>query len=603
MRANYGKATRKFFTDNVNIIQLIDIGDSPIFESATTYTNILIFNKYKQSNLPKVWDVNSIYRPNVSLDDLLTESNISIPIFSEKAFTVLTTEQAAIKDKIETIGTPLKDWDVEINYGIKTGFNDAFIIDGAKKDEFIAKDPKNAEIIKPILRGRDIKKYSASFADLWLINTHNGYKDSQGNRINPVNIEKYPAIKEHLDQYYGKLAKRQDKGVTPYNLRNCAYFEEFEKEKIMWLEMSPQSNFMYNKDTTFVLNSGYIMNGCNLKYLLAVLNSSLLSWYFPFISTDVRGNTRRYFKQYVENLPIPQNNETDRMLFENIVNDILEAKKSDPNSDTSALESKIDQLVYKLYDLTEEEIKIVESSVKNTKPKPKTNEALDGLLNQQPLYFSFDMLKSQLESESVKVANSTLKTYMSRLVADGKVFDAGKGWYSKLEKELRLDTTPLKKLLKILKNSFPLLDVSCWSTEQINPFTHHMLGKHILFVYVDADAVSSVHEILLDNGYNSYANPKKPEIEKSFRLIEKTVIVRPSVAKQPESLNGTTPIEKILADLLFENSRLNIMLSEEATQVVKNAVKSGRINISAMISYAKRREVVLVDVNQLFPEK
>jgi len=154
-----------------------------------------------------------------------------------------------------------------------------------------------------------------------------------------------------------------------------------------------------------------------------------------------------------------------------------------------------------------------------------------------------------------------------------------------------LDTKPLGQVFEILNQAFPLLEFSCWSTEQINSFTHHMLGKHILFVYVDTDAINSVHEILLDNDCNSYANPGKSEIEKTFRIAEKTVIIRSTVAKQPKSINGASPIEKILVDLLFENRKLNIMASNEVEMVIENILKSGTINISSMLSYISRREM------------
>lgn len=602
MRAGYGKETRKFFADNINIEQLIDIGDCPIFESATTYTNILIFRKGKQLNLPQVWDVNSIYRPNVDLDELLTESNISIPIFSEEAYIILPAKQTEIKNKIERIGTPLKDWDIKINFGIKTGFNEAFIIDGTKKDELISKDSKNSEIIKPILRGRDIKKYSANFADLWIVNTHNGLKSENVDRID---VEKdYHSIFNHFKKYEDKLQKRQDKGDHWTNLRNCAYLKEFQKEKIVWAEIVYDSAFYYDDQGFYPEATVFIMTGECLKFITAFLNSKLLTFAFKLFYSggDLRGNTFRYKKAFLERLPIPKLSAIDREPFEALVDKIIEVKKISPDADITKLEENIDQLVYKLYDLSPEEIKIVESSLGGKKSEPAINQTLDKLLNNQPEYFSYVMLKSDLEAEGVEVADSTLQTYMSRLVAEGKVYGAGKGWYSNIRKEFDLDMTPVKDLIAVLKSSFPLLEVSCWSTEQINSFTHHMLGKHILFVHVDADAVSSVNEILLDNGYNSYANPGKPEIEKSFRLLEKTVIVRPSVAKQPESNNGAAPIEKILVDLLFENRKLNIMSSVETEQVVKNAIESGRINISGMISYAKRREVDVKLMNQGSPD-
>ena len=142
---------------------------------------------------------------------------------SSESWVILSEIEQRIKAKIEAVGTPLKDWDIQINYGIKTGFNEAFIINGEKRKELIAQDPKSAEIIRPILRGRDIKRYGYEFADLYLINTHNGVKEKG---IKRINIEDYPAVKAYLDLFYPQLEKRADQGDTPYNLRNCAYIEE-----------------------------------------------------------------------------------------------------------------------------------------------------------------------------------------------------------------------------------------------------------------------------------------------------------------------------------------------------------------------------------------
>ena len=221
--------------------------------------------------------------------------------------------------------------------------------------------------------------------------------------------------------------------------------------------------------------------------------------------------------------------------------------------------------------------------------KTKTNELLDKLLDKQPVYFSYDMLKSQLKAKNASVADSTLKSYMSRLVADNSIYDAGKGWYSNIREKFNLDTEPLKELIEVLNKSFPLLGFSCWSTEQINLFTHHMLGRHISFVYTDSDAVDTVTEVLLDNGYNAYSDPQKNDIEKYFRPIEKTVIIRPLKTKEPETIDGAAPVEKIMVDLIFENQRFNFMSQEEAQEVIKKASDSGRISVATLVSYAERR--------------
>jgi len=214
-----------------------------------------------------------------------------------------------------------------------------------------------------------------------------------------------------------------------------------------------------------------------------------------------------------------------------------------------------------------------------------------------PLYFSYDCIKSKLLTKA-EIKDSTLQTYLSREVAEKNIFSAGKGWYSKQGKEFQLNTEPVQKMIELLKQKFPLLEISCWSTEQINSFTHHMLGKHITFIYTDIDAVDSMHEFLLDNGYNSYANPTKKEIEKHFRVINSTVVLRPSIAKQPEDIKGASSIEKLLVDLIFENRKLNIMPEDEIECIFEGILRYGRINVSALFSYAKRREMNIQEIKK-----
>ena len=186
--------------------------------------------------------------------------------------------EQAIRRKMQTIGTPLKKWDGKINSGIKTGHNLAFVIDDTTKQALIDESSKYAEIIKPMFRGRDIRRYQANWAKLWLIDTHNGYDD--GDDVPTVNIDDYPAIKNHLDKFYSQLEKRYDKGKTPYNLRNCAYHEDFQKEKLVWAELCSSGNaFSYDTNGSFVLNTAYIMTGISLRYLLAILNSNTILFY------------------------------------------------------------------------------------------------------------------------------------------------------------------------------------------------------------------------------------------------------------------------------------------------------------------------------------
>jgi len=345
MRANYGEKLRKFFLNKTEIIELIDFGDSQIFSEATTYTNILIFAKSRTQNITvKAWDLSKVYRSEMSLDRMLVDNKFTKAVFTPDGYIVMDERLLSIKERIEIVGLLLRDWDVSINYGIKTGFNDAFIIDGKTKDNLIALDAKNSELIKPVLRGRDIKSYSIVFSDRWLINTHNGYQD-----ILTISVDEYPVIKQHLNQYWKELSNRQDKGVSLYNLRSCAYLSEFKKEKIVWLEMSPKPNFAISVEEIYVLNTSYILTGRHLKWVLAILNSSILDCYFAFVSTDVRGNTRRYIKQYVEMLPVVPYQLSTGIIVETLVDYLQWLDKTGNKLAFAFFVQLIDALVYELY--------------------------------------------------------------------------------------------------------------------------------------------------------------------------------------------------------------------------------------------------------------
>lgn len=234
------------------------------------------------------------------------------------SWVILSPIEQSIKRKIEAVGTPLKDWDVQINYGIKTGYNDAFIISTEKREEILAncqsedERKRTAELIRPILRGRDIKRYGYNWANLWLINTHNGIRG----KLERIHIEDYPAVKAHLDQYWNKISKRADKGETPYNLRNCAYLEDFSKPKIVYMEIQtdnptegyPFPCFSFDERNSIVLNTAYIMcsDSVDVRYILGVLNSSVGRMIARFYVTQLQERQFRMLAQYLANFPISQ---------------------------------------------------------------------------------------------------------------------------------------------------------------------------------------------------------------------------------------------------------------------------------------------------------
>ena len=242
-----------------------------IFENAIVDTSILMVRAGKSSEMGLAVDMDRLsdrrFPPVQSVWGQLRPEK-------EKPWSALSAIERSIMDKMEAIGTPLKDWDIDINYGIKTGYNTAFIIDSEMRAEIIAQDPKSDEIIKPVLRGRDIQRYQAQWAQLWLIDTHNGYGD-----VPPINIDDYPAVKTHLNKFYERLVLRHDKGLTPYNLRNCAYQAQFKKEKLFWMHMSPRGRFAYSDSEIYCNQKAFLLTGYSLKYLCAILNSILVTWF------------------------------------------------------------------------------------------------------------------------------------------------------------------------------------------------------------------------------------------------------------------------------------------------------------------------------------
>ena len=275
------------------------------------------------------------------------------------SWVILSPIELSIKRKIEAVGTPLKDWDINIYRGVLTGYNEAFIISTEKREEILAncqsedERERTAELIRPILRGRDIKRYGYNWANLWLINTHNGIRG----KLERIHIEDYPAVKAHLDQYWDRISKRADKGDTPYNLRNCAYLEDFNKPKIVWGEISDRSKFAFEAYGSFIPEATtFLMVGSDLSYLLCVLNSPLSEWFFSKVGTTTGVGTVRWKKYTIQELLIPFVNVKLRQLFQQIVEKYVIG-----NITSEQLSKYSNKILYEVVGLIDEEIEFVEN--------------------------------------------------------------------------------------------------------------------------------------------------------------------------------------------------------------------------------------------------
>ena len=349
MRAGYGEKTRAFFANKTNPMLLIDFAGVKIFESATVDTNILLFCKSSNQHKTVCAVTNKQNKDSVkNLSDFVQQQNTVCDFNSSDSWVILSPIEQSIKRKIEAVGTPLKDWDINIYRGVLTGCNEAFIITSEKREEILAncqtedERQRTAEIIRPILRGRDIKRYGYVDNGLYLINTHNGIRG----RLPRIKIEDYPAVKAHLDQYWDKIAKRADQGDTPYNLRNCAYLEDFFKPKITWGNLNLQGTYAYVPEGMFINAPSPFIATENIA-ILHILNSKIADYYIRSLGVTRNGGYFEYKPMFVDKLPIPK--------------DGLEGLQNYKWQPSFNEEREILKIIYQLYGLTNQEVEYVES--------------------------------------------------------------------------------------------------------------------------------------------------------------------------------------------------------------------------------------------------
>ncbi|UOD34642.1 Eco57I restriction-modification methylase domain-containing protein [Deferribacteraceae bacterium V6Fe1] len=373
MRAGYGDSIRKFFTKYDPKI-LIDLGPG-IFESATVDTNILIIQKAKNKNNLHVVTLKK--ENGIDIAKQLRENGVILTKLTQDAWFIGSDAEQRLKEKIERIGKPLKDWDVNIYYGIKTGLNEAFIITTEKRNEILANCKDEAErqrtkaIIKPILRGRDIKRYYYEWAGLWVIGTFPALR---------LNIDDYPVLKNYFLDHFDICQLEQSGKKYPelgFNARKktgnkwfetqdqIAYYPEFEKEKVVYPNMTKFLPFVYDNNGYFTNQKCFILvsKSTPLKFLTGYFNSKIAGKWIRDNCPELQGGTRELSYIFFQNIPLPPITPANKPLvrrIEELVDKILAAKKEHPQANTSEWEREIDKIVYQLYKLTDEEIEIIE---------------------------------------------------------------------------------------------------------------------------------------------------------------------------------------------------------------------------------------------------
>ena len=383
MRAGYGEKTREFFANNTNPMLLIDFAGVKIFESATVDTNILLFAKAANEHKTLCAVTNKQNKDSVKNLSVFVQQNGSVCEFSNSdSWVILSPIEQSIKRKIEAVGTPLKDWDINIYRGVLTGYNEAFIISTEKRDEILAncqtedERTRTAELIRPILRGRDIKRYGYNWANLWLIyipwHFPLQFDESITGASEKAEIafqEQYPAVYQHMLKYKEPLSKRNkaETGIRYewYAMQRwgAKYWEDFSKPKIVYMEIQtdnptegyPFPCFSFDERNSIALNTAYIMcsDSVDVRYILGVLNSSVGRMMARFYVTQLQERQFRMLAQYLANFPISQ-------ATSSVQNKIIECVQECLSHETENVKDIINKMVYEIYHFDESEVTYIE---------------------------------------------------------------------------------------------------------------------------------------------------------------------------------------------------------------------------------------------------
>lgn len=656
LRAGYGESLRQHLLDAQAFRLVMDFGELGVFDTAATDAAIFLWQKQARAASPTAWamvkDLPLCYREGVRSHFQKLRVEVPADHFGAGKPRLATSAAADLRGRMERSGPRLGElFRGKLGYGIKTGLNDAFIIDKKTKERLEQRSPASAALIKPMVYGDDIRRFESHYRNRYLIYTFHG-----------VDMARCESVLEHLSGYRnlppknGKARGLEHRATVQqwWELQQPqrAYEKLFIEPKILYPDIGKESRFFLDESGLYPETTGFVV-GVADWFLLAVLNSSVVWAFFGEICQALgdkdEGGRLRLKSQYIEQLPIPDATGADRELVGNLAQKAqtlhtqrrarseqfiraLGIDPADSNSrnpleqpwslaaddyakrarkrhgrapdmklyeaardETAALteqiakiEAEIDARVAALYGLDAEDQRWAAQSAPADGKQTVFFDVL-GKLKTSRAHFSLTEVQAAVNDAELSLADDTLKVYLSEATKQGLIHDAGRGWYSRLSEPLKLDPQPVQKLIRATKKALPLLDFCAWSTAQLNPWMLHLLAQPVAFLYVPRDTLDSVGETLREQGWDVAVNPGKHAVARDVRPGEKMVVLRPAHSKQPPPQDHYAAPEQVLVDLLVETEALGLMDSAEARAALVAATNHGGVKMSELKRFADFR--------------
>lgn len=666
LRAGYGELLRQHLLDAQAFRLVMDFGELGVFDTAATDAAIFLWQKQPRAGSATAWamvkDLPLCYRDGVRTHFQKLRVEVPADQFGEGKPRLATSAAADLRERMERSGPRIGTlYRGKLGYGIKTGLNDAFVIDKKTKDRLEQQSPASSSLIKPMVYGDDIRRYEVHYRGRYLIYTYHG-----------VDMTDCESVLEHLSKYR-ELPPRNGK---PRGLEHRAtnqkwwelqqpqraYEALFSAPKILYPDIGKENRFYLDEQGLYPETTGFVVGAADW-FLLAVLNSKVAWTFFGEVCQALgdkdEGGRLRLKLQYVEQLPVPEVSNDDRSKIAELARraqtlhgqrrdyseKFIRALGIDPAGSNSRspleqpwtlaaddyakrvrklhgrapdmklyeaardgtaaltgwiakIEAEIDARVATLYGLDAEDQRWAAQSA----PADDKQTLFFTVLSQLrdgPAYFPNIAIQAAANDAELALTDGSFKAYLGEAVAKGLLHDAGRGWYSRLSEPVALDPKPVNKLIRIVEKAFPLLDFSAWSTVQLNPWMHHILARPIAFLYAPADSLESIGDHLRSEGWEVAVNPTDSAAPKTVRAGEKMVVLRPSLGRQPAPTRHQAPIEQILVDLIVETGPLGLMEHSEAGAVVEQVVTKHLVQVAGMLRYADSRRVSFATIGAI----